>query len=82
MRKRKSEEDSLRLEQVGSGDRSEKIRTYNYPQNRVTDHRVNITRYDLDHVMNGDLEDFSTALVAWSYKSRMARPAYPWICAS
>ncbi len=81
-RKRKSEEDSLRLEQVGSGDRSEKIRTYNYPQNRVTDHRVNLTRYDLDHVMDGDLEDFSTALVAWGFQSKVARPAYPWIVES
>lgn len=81
-RRRKSEEDSLRLEQVGTGDRSEKIRTYNYSQNRVTDHRINLTRYDLDHVMNGDLEDFSTALVAWSYKAKVAGPAYPWIVES
>ncbi|MBN1756264.1 peptide chain release factor 1 [bacterium] len=42
--------------QVGSGDRSEKIRTYNYPQNRLTDHRINLTIYKLDQVMNGDLE--------------------------
>ncbi|MBN2543514.1 peptide chain release factor 1 [bacterium] len=43
--------------QVGTGDRSEKIRTYNYPQNRVTDHRINLTLYKLDQVMNGDLEE-------------------------
>jgi peptide chain release factor 1 len=81
-RRRKSEEDSLRLEQVGTGDRSEKIRTYNYSQNRVTDHRVNITRYDLDHVINGDVEDFSKALISWAYQAKMARPAYPWIVES
>ncbi len=46
-----------RRSQVGSGDRSEKCRTYNYPQNRVTDHRFNLTRYDLDRLMEGDLDD-------------------------
>lgn len=51
--------------QVGSGDRSERIRTYNFPQNRVTDHRINLTKYNLDQVMNGDLADFSEGLVAW-----------------
>lgn len=78
-RKRKSETDALRQEMIGSGDRSEKIRTYNYPQNRVTDHRVELTRYDLDRVMNGDLEDFSTALVAWFHKTRQTGPSSPWV---
>lgn len=78
-RRRKSEEDSLRLEQVGSGDRSEKIRTYNYPQNRVTDHRINVTRYDLDRVMNGDLEGFCRSLVSWHFKSQIAAPSFPWV---
>lgn len=55
---------SARAQQVGSGDRSERIRTYNFPQNRVTDHRINLTKYNLDHLMNGDLEDFSLALVS------------------
>jgi peptide chain release factor 1 len=41
---------------VGSGDRSERIRTYNFPQNRVTDHRINLTLYKLDEVMQGDLD--------------------------
>ena len=41
---------------VGSGDRSERIRTYNYPQNRVTDHRVNLTLYKLDEIMDGSLD--------------------------
>ncbi|MCB9282453.1 MAG: peptide chain release factor 1 [Lewinellaceae bacterium] len=47
---------------VGSGDRSEKIRTYNYPQNRVTDHRINLTLYNLDQVMEGDLDEIIEAL--------------------
>jgi peptide chain release factor 1 len=51
-----------RKNQVGSGDRSEKIRTYNYPQNRITDHRINLTVYQLDKVMDGDLSEFLDAL--------------------
>jgi peptide chain release factor 1 len=78
-RKRKSETDALRQEMIGSGDRSEKIRTYNYPQNRITDHRIELTRYDLDRVMNGDLEDFSTALVAWFHKTQQTGPSSPWV---
>ena len=77
-RRIKSEQDALRLEQVGTGDRSEKIRTYNYPQNRVTDHRIEVTRYDLDRVMDGDLEDFSHQLVDWEHK-REEQAACPWV---
>jgi peptide chain release factor 1 len=51
-------EDARRKQQVGSGDRSEKIRTYNYPQNRVTDHRVNFTVYNLSSLLEGDLGGF------------------------
>ena len=51
-----------RKSMVGSGDRSEKIRTYNYPQNRVTDHRIGLTLHKLDQVVNGDLEELFTAL--------------------
>lgn len=57
-----------RSEQVGSGDRSERIRTYNFSQNRVTDHRINLTKYNLDQVMEGALGDFSEALVAWHHQ--------------
>jgi len=51
-----------RKSQVGTGDRSEKIRTYNFPQNRVTDHRINLTLYSLDSFMNGDIEEMVNAL--------------------
>ena len=47
---------------VGSGDRSDKIRTYNYPQNRLTDHRINLTLYNLDSVMEGNIGDIIEAL--------------------
>lgn len=51
-----------RKEQVGTGMRAEKVRTYNYPQNRVTDHQVNLTLNKLDMIMNGDLDDILQAL--------------------
>ena len=53
---------SHRKSLVGSGDRSDKIRTYNYPQNRVTDHRINLTLYNLDRIMLGDLDPIIDAL--------------------
>jgi peptide chain release factor 1 len=53
-----------RKEQVGSGDRSERIRTYNFPQSRVTDHRINLTSYRIDGVMAGELDEFVDALIA------------------
>jgi len=53
-----------RKEQVGSGDRSERIRTYNFPQSRVTDHRINLTSYQIDSVMLGELDEFIEALIA------------------
>ncbi len=51
-----------RRKQIGTGERSEKIRTYNFPQNRVTDHRINLSLYNLDAVLSGDLDQLSTAL--------------------
>lgn len=53
-----------RKEQVGSGDRSERIRTYNFPQSRVTDHRINLTSYRIDDIMIGELDEFVDALIA------------------
>ena len=52
-----------RRSQVGTGDRSERIRTYNYPQSRVTDHRIGLTLYKLEQIMNGDLDEIIDALV-------------------
>ncbi len=57
--------------QVGSGDRSEKIRTYNYPQNRVTDHRINYTMYQLDSFLNGNLNDMIDALITADRAERL-----------
>ena len=54
---------SQRKNQVGSGDRSERIRTYNFPQGRVTDHRIGLTLYKIEGVMNGDLDELIDALV-------------------
>lgn len=63
-RKQDSEISENRRSQVGSGDRSEKVRTYNFPQGRVTDHRINMTLYKLADFMNGHIEDMITALSA------------------
>lgn len=60
---RLKKEKDLRKMQVGSGDRSEKIRTYNYPQNRVTDHRIGLTSYNLESVVRGELQEFTEALI-------------------
>ena len=62
---------NARATQVGSGDRSERIRTYNFSQNRITDHRINLTKYNLDHVMDGDLEDITSALVNYFYQEQL-----------
>jgi peptide chain release factor 1 len=57
-----SERAEARKNQVGSGDRSERIRTYNFPQNRLTDHRINLTLYKLDLIIQGDVEELFDAL--------------------
>jgi len=61
--KMQAERSQERKSQVGSGDRSERIRTYNFPQNRLTDHRIDLTLYKLDLIMEGDLEELVSALV-------------------
>jgi len=61
---RDAERAGLRRDQVGTGDRSGRIRTYNFPQGRMTDHRINLTLYKLDQVMNGDLDEMIDALTA------------------
>jgi peptide chain release factor 1 len=60
--KQQAQQAQSRKLQVGSGDRSERIRTYNFPQGRVTDHRINLTLYKLDAVMNGEIEELIQAL--------------------
>lgn len=60
----KAKQDEVRRSQVGSGDRSEKIRTYNYPQNRVTDHRIGLTLYKLDFILDGELDEIINAIIA------------------
>ena len=59
---RAAREAATRKGLVGSGDRSDRIRTYNFPQGRITDHRINLTLYKLDRVMEGDLQDVVDAL--------------------
>lgn len=71
-KKEAQERASLRSSQVGSGDRSERIRTYNFSQNRLTDHRVNLTLYKLDQVIEGDLEEVSQALISHYYQEKLA----------
>ncbi len=61
-----------RRSQVGSGDRSERIRTYNFPQGRMTDHRINLTLYSLDKVMQGDLDETIDALIAADQAAQLA----------
>jgi peptide chain release factor 1 len=67
-----SERSADRKAQVGSGDRSERIRTYNFPQGRMTDHRINLTLYKLDQVMQGDLDEVINALTADAQATALA----------
>jgi peptide chain release factor 1 len=64
MEEQRTEISEQRKSQVGSGDRSERVRTYNFPQNRMTDHRINLTLYRLDSVLEGDLDEMTNALTA------------------
>ncbi len=66
------ERSDARKSQVGSGDRSERIRTYNYPQGRVTDHRINLTLYKLQEVLDGDLDEITQALITEDQAARLA----------
>ena len=66
------QEASARRLLVGTGDRSERIRTYNFPQGRVTDHRISLTLYKLDAIMDGDLQELSDALAAEHQADQLA----------
>ena len=72
MEKQESEIAEKRKSQVGTGDRSERIRTYNYPQNRVTDHRIELTLYKLDDILDGDMDEVIDALVTSDQAERLA----------
>lgn len=69
--KQDAERDSERKLKVGTGERSEKIRTYNYPQNRVTDHRIGFTTNTLDRVMEGELEPVIEALIHFDQEQKI-----------
>lgn len=71
IRKQASERADSRKLQVGSGDRSERIRTYNFPQNRLTDHRINLTVYSLDRAMEGEIEEIITAIIAYDQAEKL-----------
>ena len=66
-------EAELRRSQIGTGDRSEKIRTYNFPQGRLADHRINLTIYKLDKVMNGDIQEIIDACIAADQAAKLAK---------
>ena len=72
LQKQQAAESAARKSQVGTGDRSEKIRTYNFPQGRVTDHRINLTLYSLNKIMNGDIQEIVDSLVAADQAAKLA----------
>jgi peptide chain release factor 1 len=69
--KKRAERESQRKNMIGSGDRSEKIRTYNFPQNRVTDHRINLSIYSLDKIIAGDMKELIEALKGYDRQQRL-----------
>jgi peptide chain release factor 1 len=72
LRERQAKEAATRKSLIGSGDRSERIRTYNFPQGRITDHRINLTLYKIDQIMDGELDDLINALIAEHQTEQLA----------
>ena len=73
LERRQNEEAEARRSQIGTGDRSEKIRTYNFPQGRVTDHRIKLTLYKIDAIMDGDLQELIDSLIAADQAAKLAK---------
>ncbi|HJW81626.1 MAG TPA: peptide chain release factor-like protein, partial [Acidiferrobacterales bacterium] len=71
-RKQRETEAASRKSQVGSGDRSDRIRTYNFPQGRVTDHRINLTLYKIERIMDGELDDLIDPMIAEDQADKLA----------
>lgn len=73
LQKKQDAESAERRSQIGTGDRSEKIRTYNFPQGRVTDHRINLTLYKLDKILDGDIQEIIDACIAADQAIRLSK---------
>jgi len=77
---KRAQRDSVRKNMIGSGDRSQRIRTYNFPQNRLTDHRINLTLYALDKIILGDMDDLIRALIDYDKQQRLDNLAVEHLC--
>nr|MCR4728415.1 peptide chain release factor 1 [Lachnospiraceae bacterium] len=71
--KQHDEEAELRRSQIGTGDRSEKIRTYNFPQSRVTDHRIGLTSHNLEGILDGDLDEVLDSLISADQAAKLLK---------
>jgi peptide chain release factor 1 len=75
--RQQAEQAAARRSQIGSGERAEKIRTYNFPENRLTDHRIKLTTHRLDQVLQGELEEYTDALQAEDRRRALGDGASP-----
>jgi peptide chain release factor 1 len=72
--RQREEQAAARRSQIGSGERAEKIRTYNFPENRLTDHRIKLTQHRLDAILDGELDEFTEALTAEERRHALESP--------